>query len=62
MKTFISIILIGLLLLSISAAVLAQTNCTVGLDVDPNEPELLITAADAGSSITYIDVDPNEPE
>jgi hypothetical protein len=62
MKTFVSIVLIGLLFLCMSAAISAQTNYSVCLDDDPNEPELTLTAADAGSPMTYIDVDPNEPE
>ncbi len=62
MKTFVSIVLIGLLLLIISAGILAQTNCTICLDDDPNEPELLLTTAPDSSFMTYIYDDPNEPE
>jgi len=62
MKTFVSIVLIGLLFLCMSAAISAQTNYTVCLDDDPNEPELLLTAAPDSSFMTYIYDDPNEPE
>ncbi len=61
MKIFMLIIFIGLLFLSISTGILAQTNCTICLDDDSNEPELLLTTVSDSSFITYLDDDANEP-